>query len=279
MIQKYLRVLGIFISFIMVLVGLTDCVFSTPKTPASIITKTLSALSLVKSYQLDTDFNDKFASIEFKGTRVIDITHKEMGMNVSITMGPFLTTDERYFMGGIDYSESVSKENSPQTIGWTKSKLDDTSWNQQIQLPMLLELLNSASRISSQQAVQLNNIDCYILIFAPSAKASVDFVLSQEQPGGPSYDAGGVGQTLVRPDTYNSGSVELWVNQTSYLPLKAAVNIDFRGILPNGFGAASTDTSNILDWEFQGELDFSNYNQPVTIQLPPDALNAQNVGN
>jgi hypothetical protein len=264
---------------VVVLTGLTGCIFSTPKTPASVISKTLNALSQVKSYQLDTDFNDKFASIEFKSTKVIDLSNKEMGMNISITMGTFLTNDERYFIGGIDYSESVSEENSPKTIGWTKRKLDDTIWNQQTQLPMLLELLNSATRISSQETVQLNNIDCYVLTFTPSAQASVDFVLSQEQPGGPSYDAGGVGHTLVKPDTYNSGSVELWVNQTNYLPLKVAVNIDFRGILPNGFGAASTDTSNILDWEFQGELDFSNYNQPVTIQLPPDALNAQDVGN
>jgi hypothetical protein len=279
MIHKNLRLLSICVSCIVVLAGLTGCLFSAPKTPISIITKTLSALSLVKSYQLDTDFNDKFASIEFKGTKVIDVSQKEMGMNISITMGAYLTNDERYFMDGIDYSESVFEENSPNTIGWTKRKLDDTVWNQQTQLPMLLELLNSATRISSLETVQLNNIDCYVLTFTPSAQASVDFVLSQEQPGGPSYDTGGVGQTLVKQDTYNSGSVELWINKDNYLPVKVAVNLDFRGILPNGFGAAPTDTSNILDWEFQGELDFSNYNQPVTIQVPQDALNEQNAGN
>ena len=276
-VKQYLPVLSICVSCIVVLAGLTGC--NTTKTTASVITKTLSALSLVKSYQLDTDFNDKFASIEFKGTKVIDLYNKEMGMNISITMGTFLTNDERYLIGGIDYSESVSEENSPKTIGWTKRKLDDTIWNQQTQLPMLLELLNSATRISSQETVQLNNIDCYVLTFTPSAQASVDFVLSQEQPGGPSYDTGGVGQTLVKPDTYNSGSVELWINKDNYLPLKVAVNLDFRGTLPNSFGGAPTDTSNIFDWKFQGELDFSNYNQPVTIQLPPDALNAQSAGN
>jgi hypothetical protein len=258
---------------VVVLTGLTGCIFSTPKTPASVISKTLNALSQVKSYQLDTDFNDKFASIEFKGTKVIDVSNKEMGMNISITMGTFLTNDERYFIGGIDYSESVSEENSPKTIGWTKRKLDDTIWNQQTQLPMLLELLNSASRISSQETAQLNDVDCYVLTITPSAQAATDFVLSQDEPGGSSIGlwmlGGGVSE---RTDMYNFGAVELWINKANYLPLKVTVNLDFRGHL-------NPENPDIFEQGYHDELDFSNYNQPVTIQLPPDALNAQNVGN
>jgi hypothetical protein len=39
------------------------------------------------------------------------------------------------------------------------------------------------------------------------------------------------------------------------------------------------ENPDILDESLQGELDFSNYNQPVSIQVPQDALNAQNVSN
>ena len=54
--------------------------------------------------------------------------------------------------------------------------------------------------------------------------------------------------------------------------MKVTVNLDFRGYL-------NPENPDILEQRYHGELDFSDYNQPVTIQLPPDALNTQNVGN
>ncbi len=266
--------------FLVCLLALTGCSCSThPITSQTVVNKTLSALSSVKSYQLDTDFTDGTGtnSTEWKGIRVIDVSDKEMQMNLAITIGALLTTDEEYVMNGKDYLKTVAEANSPPTWGWSKSELDNDVWNAQIQIPFLTELLKTATQFSSLQTTQLNNVDCYILTVTPSAQASVDFLVTLDQPGGP--DVGGVlwgggGGTLDRTDTYNNGSVELWINKNSYLPVKVEVNVDFRGYL-------NPDNTNILEQGYQGELDFSNYNQPVSIQVPQDALNSplqENVG-
>lgn len=276
-IDKNLRLLSICVSCIVILTGLTGCIFSTPKTPTSIITKTLNALTQVKSYQLDTDFTDGPGpgSTEWKATRVIDVSDKEMSMNLAMTGGSLLTTDEEYFMNGQDYLKTVAEANSPPTWGWSARALVDDVWNAQIEITFLTELLQAPTKFSPLETVQLNNIDCYILTFTPSAQSAIDFLVSQGEPGGPAIGTwlwGGGGGVLVRTDTYNYGSVELWINKANNLPVKVTVNLDFRGHL-------NTENPDILEESLQGELDFSDYNQPVTIQVPQDALNAQKVGN
>ena len=277
MFYKKLRLLSIYVSCIVVLTGLTGCIFSTTETPASIITETLNALTQVKSYQLDTDFTDGPGpgSTEWKGTKVIDVSDKEMSMNLAMTIGSLLTTDEEYFMDGQDYLKTVAEANFPPTWGWSKRTLVDDVWNAQIEIPFLNELLKTPTKFSPLVTAQLNDIDCYVVTITPSAQAAVDFLVSQGEPGGPAIGTwlwGGGGGILVRTDTYNYGSVELWINKDNYLPVKVAVNLDFRGHL-------NTENPDILEESLQGELDFSNYNQPVSIQVPQDALNAQNVGN
>ncbi len=84
MFYKKLCLLSICVSCIVVLAGLTGC--NTTQTAASVITKTLSALSGVKSYQLYTDFTDGPGpgSTEWKGTKIIDVSDKAMAMNLAI---------------------------------------------------------------------------------------------------------------------------------------------------------------------------------------------------
>jgi hypothetical protein len=274
---KKLRLLSIYVSCIVVLTGLTGCIFSTTKTPASIVSKILNALTQVKSYQLDTDFTDGPGpgSTEWKATRVIDVSDKEMSMNMAITSGSLLTTDEEYFMDGQGYLKTVAEANSPPTWGWSARALVDDVWNAQIEIPFLTELLKTPTKFSPPVTAQLNDIDCYVVTITPSAQAAVDFLVTLDEPGGPDVGGmlwGGGGGILERTDTYNFGAVELWIDKDTYLPVKVTVNLDFRGYL-------NPENPNILEQGYQGELDFSNYNQPVSIQVPQDALNAQNVGN
>ena len=262
---------------VVVLTGLTGCIFSTPKTPASVISKTLNALTQVKSYQLDTDFTDGPGpgSTEWKGTKIIDVSDKAMAMNLAITSGSLVTTDEEYFINGQDYLKTVAEANSPPTWGWSKRALGDDVWNAQIEIPFLTELLKNPTKFSSLETAQLNDVDCYVVTITPSAQDAIDFLVSQGEPGGPAIGTwlwGGGGGVLVRTDTYNYGSVELWINKDNYLPVKVTENLDFRGHL-------NTENPDILEESLQGELDFSNYNQSVSIQVPQDALNAQDVGN
>jgi len=109
--------------FLVCILALTSCsrlIHSlTTKTAETVIAKTVSELARVQSYQLDTDFIDEFGLTEWKGTKVVNVSDKDMGMNMVITMGsfPFISvSDEMYFMNGQEYWDTISEANIPQTV-------------------------------------------------------------------------------------------------------------------------------------------------------------------
>jgi hypothetical protein len=185
-----------------------------------------------------------------------------------------------YLKDGEDYQADTAPGLS-QPNPWSKISLTPSLWNYETQISYLTELLKTATQFNSSENETVNNIDCYVLTIAPSAQAAVDFVISQEQPFGPQIDHnyGGV-ISVVRPDAYKSGSIQLWIDPDSYLPIKVEISIDFQGATGASAGTVfSTPVINQENSSFQGELNFSNYNQPVSIQVPEDALNASNSGN
>lgn len=260
-------------------------------TPVQIIAdKTLTALSGIKSFNFDTDIKsyDNASAIltdEWIGTKQVDIANQQLGMNMTIKdMEPGNILDllplTMYLENGEDYQADAAP-GLFQPNPWSKISLTPSLWNCETQIPYLTELLKTATQFNSSENETVNNIDCYILTITPSAQAAADFVVSQEQPFGPQIDHnyGGV-ISVVRPDAYKSGSIQLWIDQDSYLPIKVEINIDFQGATGASAGTVfSTPVINQENSSFQGELDFSDYGQPISIQLPPGALNAQAVGN
>jgi hypothetical protein len=278
--------------------GLEGCMpaAGTSLTPSqTIVNKTLSALSGIKSFDFATDiantnnYSATTGTIEWKGSKIIDISNRKMSMDMAITdtepeNNPEIFSLEMYLVSGEDYQKD-SAVGLYQPNPWTKTTMSGTLWNRETQIPFLTELLKTAVRVDSSGNEIVNGVDCYVLTITPSAQGAVDFAVSQEQPFGPQIDINWGGETpVVRPDAFASGSIQLWIARDSYLPAKVGINLNFQGDVGQIGGiplssSASTPAANPVDSRFQGELDFSNFNQPVTIQLPPQALNAQNVGN
>lgn len=285
---------AVFIACLLILT-LTGCSNSTHSTTQAtsqtVVNKTLSALSGVKSCNLNTDIKNYFGAgspgIEWKGSKIIGVSNQEMSMNMTITDQEPENNLELFSLGmylkeGEDYQEDAAA-GLYQPNPWTKTAFTNDLWDRESQIPYLTELLKTATQVNSLENQTVNSIDCYVLNITPSAQGAVDFVISQEQPFGPQIDADYSGGTpVVRPDAFNSGSVQIWIAQDNYLPVKVEFNIDFQGYT-GGPGSASTvfstPTINPVNSNFQGELDFSNYNQSVSIQLPQGALNAQIIGN
>jgi hypothetical protein len=283
---------------VIIIAALAGCspAAGTSLTPSqTIVNKTLSALSGVKSFDFATDINNTnnysstTGTIEWKGSKITDVSNRKMLMDMAITdvepgNNPEIFSLGMYLIGGEDYQKD-SAAGLYQPNPWTKTTMTGTLWNRETQIPYLTELLQTAARFDSSENQTVNGIDCYVLTITPSAQSAVDFAVSQEQPFGPQIDINWGGETpVVRPDAFASGSIELWIARDNYLPVKIAINLDFQGDVGQIGGisissSASTPAANPVDSRFQGELDFSNYNQPVTIQLPPEALSAQNVGN
>jgi hypothetical protein len=297
MFKKNLWLLSIGACCAMISMGWAGCsnlAHSTTLTAShTIVNKTLSALSGLKSYNLDTDiksYDNDSASLtdEWIGSKQVDIANQQLGMNMTIKdMEPGNILDlmslGMYLEDGEDYQEDAAPGLS-QPNPWSKTSLTPSLWNSETQIPYLTELLKTATQFNSSENETVDSIDCDVITITPSAQAAVDFVISQEQPFGPQIDHNYGGETpVVRPDAYKGGSIQLWIAQDTYLPVKVEIEIDFQGNSGGGPGSAdsvfSPPTVDQENSSFQGELDFSDYNQPVSIQLPQGALNAQSVGN
>jgi hypothetical protein len=260
--------------------GCSGSVRSTTQTAAqNMAGKTISAVNSVSTFQLNTDFTDTLSTnssgsntTDLKGSKLIDITDRALAMNMAITAGPLVTTNELYFLNGQEYLETTNPSNIPAIWG-SKTEFNDKDWKQQTQIQFLSALLNTAVKISSLPDEKLNNVDCAVLTITPAAQAAVDFIISQFQYSGPAPFSMEGGATIT-PDAYQGGSITLWINSENYLPVK--VEAAFRFQNKENWNANSSTT--LITANYNIELDFSNYNQPVSIQVPPDVLAASNIG-
>ena len=280
------RIISALLIICLLLTGCSGLIHSSTTTrEQTIVAKTLFAMNQVKSFNLDTDITNTYKIIEgaqtditeWKGTKIVDISKKEMAMKMTIPQiysGANLSASlEMYFKDGKEYLQGPYGKNP-----WTKTRFDNALWKRESQIPYLTEILKTATQFNLMDNETINGIDCYVLTITPSSHAAVDFVVSQEQPYGAQIDTmWGGGIPVLRPDAYQSGSIKLWIDPNSYLPVKVEVNIDFQGNVGGGIITSTpyTPTTNPVDSSFQGQMNFSNYNQPVSIQVPQEALDAK----
>jgi hypothetical protein len=281
----------IFLAYMLVLTGCSGLAHSSiTGTAQTIVAKTLLAMNKVKSFALDTDITNTYKTIEgsrtntteWKGTKLVDVSKKEMAISMVIPQtysGANMDASlEMYFKGGGEYLKGLVTSGGPNP--WIKIRLNAALWKRETQISYISELLKTALQVSTRDNESIKGVDCYVLTVTPSVQSAVDFTVSQEQPFGTQIDTmwGGV-IPVVRPDAYQSGSIKLWIGRNSNLPVNVEVNIDFQGNVGGGdipLGSTPyTPTTNPIDSSFQGQLTFSNYNQPVSIPVPQEALNAK----
>jgi hypothetical protein len=87
----------------------------------------------------------------------------------------------------------------------------------------------------------------------------------------------GGGVPVVRTNAFQNGSIKFWIDQKSYLPAKVEIVIDFQGYEGGGEITSTpyTPTTNLVNSDFHGQLNFSNYDQAISFNIPPEALSVQ----
>jgi len=294
--------------FIACLFTLTGCggltCSSTDIIAQTIKAKTLSAMSQVKSFTLDTDIINNYNVIyvpdvpanitEWNGTRIVDVSNQEIGMSMMMTYGSSSTSDEIYLKEGIEYLKTVSEENIPPSLGWIKYQLgnsENAAWNREAQISNLIELLKKSTQFSSLQSEKVNDVDCYVFLINPTRESVVDWVLSQDQSNGPSLNISHgrpalVGSAFLK--AYRSSSIKIWIAKDNYLVIQTELNVHFETSTEELGRRLHSPLQNLLSYfheifvrkheissDFHGEMNFSNYNQPVSIQVPQEALDAK----
>jgi len=211
----------------------------------------------------------------------VDLENRQMSMEITVDMAMpgeeemdmgvemYLLDDEVYMMmdvPGMDPS-------------WTKSELTEEQWEEMLGVIDLaesqLELLDMANvRVTGTEEVK--GIDCYVLQLTPDVEQLWD--LAQEQMELSGQELPDLGEFVDKDaveerlqEMFRSFSVKQWVARDTYFLMKAEVDMDME-LNPADLGYP----------EEEGEMAMRiainwlayNYNQPISIVLPPEAEEA-----
>jgi hypothetical protein len=209
-----------------------------------------------------TDSQTYSSRWQWKSQRQFDLVKSKM--QISMDSGDGVTPDvwDSYVIGGWEYFHGISPPVLPVgSEAWFKTKLLENSslFSNEAQISPLIELLKTATKISLVGLENVDGDDCYILQVTPSRESIADWVISQQQPEGLDLSV-----LSVNPPKYAKGYQEswirVWIAKDSHLVKQTEFNVLF-----------VIKQANI---DFQGQMNFSDFNEPVSIEVPPEGLNA-----
>jgi hypothetical protein len=287
------------------------CLLGCDNSPAEpqvnqIVAKTIAAMANIKSYGLYTYLTQNYVVIvksnpsttndlwQWSGWRRVDVSKKEMYLNMNIRepadnkVTPYIY--ESYIVGGWQYNKQSSPPVGGTTNPWSKTKLDEQNsiWSYQTQIAPQIELLSRTTDIILSGMESLDGKEYYILDLGLSAETATDWILSQQQISGPSlgwFRTSGERNRQIYIAAFMNGNARLWIDKNSYVISKVNIDLLFDAIPGN---ILRSDTGLIITGQedptdvgfehiirsFSGQWEFTDYNKPVDIQLPEDALDA-----
>jgi hypothetical protein len=203
------------------------------------------------------------------GTAVVDMANREMQMAMDMTMdipelGVQTITTEYYLVGEWMYTSFDIPELGKQ---WMKTEARPGMWEQRNQLEQQIEFLKSAVEIKSLTDQTVDGTNCYVFEVVPSVEALGELLSQQSSAmGGMDYSH------LDLADLFEEMRVKEWIAKDSYQVLKTELYMRMQ-MTPEDVGATEADFDKmVMDMEMTVRL--YDYNQPVSIVLPPEAADA-----
>jgi hypothetical protein len=286
------------IASILVMFAPTSCRQNVPSSlPTTGTTEDISAhviqtLSQVTAFTLETELtvtegppsDSMAASYEWRSTKSFDIPGRAMQITMTITDGHFEWDIVKYLTGGWLYAKnSYTGTVSTNVPPWTKQMLSSANQAQllsyQAQLSYYSELLTTAKQIERTGSETIGNTDCYVLEVTPSFQGMLDWLLGQNGNGGPAIAIRMDGLPFERADTYQHGTLKLWINKSTYLPVRAELSALYQGFLgePMFTTFPYTPTDNPYQETYDATASFSDIGSPLVITLPAEAVSAPEV--
>ncbi|MCK4368634.1 MAG: hypothetical protein KAV68_03070 [Dehalococcoidales bacterium] len=212
------------------------------------------------------------ASISVDGTGVMDMANEEMQMTMSMAMdipgiGEQEMAAEVYIVGGWLYTKVDIPEIGEQ---WMKMAVTEEMWQQQGQIEPLLEFLRTAVEIDYLGSETVSGTECYLFEIVPSMEALGE-LLSQETSGMGIMDF----SQFDLADLYKELSVKEWIAKDSYLLMKVEIEMVLE-MSASDVGATADDFDK-MTMDIKIVESFYDYNEPVSIELPPEALDAEEI--
>jgi hypothetical protein len=168
---------------------------------------------------------------------------------------------DEYLTGGYLYI----KDNTTGTDYWTKIKVDESRWTAEDQLAQLTEFLQSATSISRLDDETVNGLDCYVFQITPDMAEVLKWVQLQSPSGTELQN--------LNPDVFKSTTLKMWIDKKNLLPQKENIDLTME-IIPSDLIGTTTTPDNAITLTMNGDITYTDYNIPVTIELPAAAQNA-----
>ena len=235
----------------------------------------------VKTYQFDMDMTmDVAAEAEgetFEMTMVtdssgaLDLENRRMMMDMTMSMAmPGLEMEmgmEMYLIGDMMYMFMESPWVEPM---WTKLEMPEGTWEEWSQTEAQVGLLEVA-QVEVIGSERVRGIDCYVLEVTPDMEQLWQMVMQQAELTG--EEMPDVAEEFIQ-EIFRSFSVKQWVAKDTYFLTKAEIDMAVE-LTPEAMGFPEEE--GIMTMDIAISLLAYDYNQPVSIELPPEAEEAMEV--
>lgn len=249
--------------------GLSGC--QKEPTAQEIASRTVAAYSAVKTYAASENVT---ATTEVVGgdrpgkttrsqdsARLTDIADKRMkiatnqhgwpGPGMQTSIDTYILSD--WWYGKFDVLEVVDKDHEI----WVKMELEERYWADQDRLAQQIKLLRTATEVTLVGSESVNGIDSYVLEIKPDWQVLTEWLSLQPPWRGPDH--------LDLRNLSRSLSIRQWIAKDTHLLLRAEIEAVY-GMVPFDFSRSTV--------ELKGQVNFYDYNKPVKIELPEDAVKA-----
>jgi hypothetical protein len=208
------------------------------------------------------------------GNGVFDVVNQTMWLDMSIDIeipdiGSQGITAEAYVLDGWMY---VGVEVPDVGKQWMKMAMTEEIWQQQLEVENYVELMATAVEVKYKGTDTVNGVECYVFEVEPNMGVLSDLMITQTS---------GMGMGMVDLSGFDIGelykelSVKEWVAKDSYLLQRAEIDMVMEmGPVEAGYSGGEFDK---MTMDIGVVMRFFDYDQPVTIILPPEALDAEDV--
>jgi len=203
----------------------------------------------------------------------VDKANREMQFTMSITTD-MLGEDEQtmamefYTVGEWGYTKVDIPVLGEQ---WVKTRSTTEMWEEQSQIDQQIELLQTATEVNLLGSEYVGDIECYAVELVVGAEA-LEKLLWQQQVGGmEDIDL----EELDLAGLFKEMSVKEWIAKDSYLLMKSEVHM-LMAFDSSELEVPEADFEKMtMDMNLAAR--FYNHNQAVSIELPEEALEAQEI--
>ena len=244
-----------------------------------IIDGVIESFENIKTYQFELDMTmnangevggeaiEQNMTMDNSGT--FDLENLQMKTYLSAGSGDEISRVESYVIDGMVYARPEAPGEEPM---WIKSEAPAEYWEMMKGVSGLenyKELLQTAE-VKILGSEKVNGVDCYELELTPEMAKLYQAAMIPVGGGGQAGILPTIPEELIQ-DIFSSFSVKQWVAKDNYFLMKTEINMTIES------------TPELMDYmgeEGDVSIDVTiiflayNYNQPVSIELPPEAENA-----